>query len=139
MAAVAPAGPHEGVREPGRAQADRPSPSDTIAQNFAPDWIKLGTVDGKLYGLVFKGANKSTVWYNVPAFKDAGVEPPTDVDAAPRGGQDAQGVGRPAVLDRRRRRLDAHRPVREHLPAHGRAGEVRPADRRTRSRGPTRR
>jgi ABC-type glycerol-3-phosphate transport system substrate-binding protein len=33
-------------------------------------------VNGKLYGLFFKGANKSTVWYNVHAFKNAGVKPP---------------------------------------------------------------
>jgi alpha-glucoside transport system substrate-binding protein len=48
----------------------------TIAKNYSPDWIKLGTVNGKLYGLVFKGANKSTVWYSVPAFKAAGVTSP---------------------------------------------------------------
>ena len=35
-------------------------------------------MNGHVYGLVFKGANKSTVWYNVPAFKDAGVTPPSD-------------------------------------------------------------
>ena len=51
---------------------------DTIAANYKPDWIKLATVNGHLYGLVFKGANKSTVWYNVPAFQAAGVTPPTD-------------------------------------------------------------
>ena len=48
----------------------------TIAKNFAPAWQKLGTFDGKLYALVFKAANKSTVWYNVPAFKTAGVKAP---------------------------------------------------------------
>ena len=37
---------------------------------------QLGTFNGKLYALVFKAANKSLVWYNVPAFKDAGVTPP---------------------------------------------------------------
>ena len=35
-----------------------------------------GTFNGKLYGLVFKASNKSTVWYNVPAFKAAGVKAP---------------------------------------------------------------
>ncbi len=51
---------------------------DTITQNYAPDWMDLGSVDGTLYGLFFKGANKSTVWYNVKAFADAGVNaPPT--------------------------------------------------------------
>src|SRR5207302_2320283 len=48
----------------------------TIAQNFAPAWQQLGTYSGKLYALVFKAANKSVVWYNVPAFKAAGVKPP---------------------------------------------------------------
>ena len=38
--------------------------------------VQLGTVNGKLYGLFFKGANKSTVWYNVASFKNAGVKPP---------------------------------------------------------------
>jgi alpha-glucoside transport system substrate-binding protein len=47
-----------------------------IAQNFAPAWRQLGTFDGKLYALVFKAANKSTLWYNVPAFKSAGVTAP---------------------------------------------------------------
>ena len=45
-----------------------------------------------------------------------------------RGGRHAQGLRCDALLDRRRGRLDAHRPVREHLPPHRRAGEVRPAD-----------
>jgi ABC-type glycerol-3-phosphate transport system substrate-binding protein len=48
-----------------------------IAKNYAPVWLQLGSVKGKLYGLFFKGANKSTVWYNVHAFKSAGVKPPT--------------------------------------------------------------
>jgi ABC-type glycerol-3-phosphate transport system substrate-binding protein len=47
-----------------------------IASNFAPAWAKLGTFSGKLYALPFKAANKSLVWYNVPAFKNAGVKPP---------------------------------------------------------------
>jgi ABC-type glycerol-3-phosphate transport system substrate-binding protein len=49
-----------------------------VAANFSADWLKFGTVNGKLYGLFFKGANKSTVWYNVHAFKDAGVTPPKE-------------------------------------------------------------
>src|SRR3954447_8451739 len=43
-----------------------------IASNFAPSWQQLGSVNGKLYALVFKAANKSLLWYNVPAFKAAG-------------------------------------------------------------------
>jgi alpha-glucoside transport system substrate-binding protein len=48
-----------------------------IAANFAPAWLKLGTYNGKLYGVVFKASNKSLVWYNAHSFKNAGVKPPT--------------------------------------------------------------
>jgi alpha-glucoside transport system substrate-binding protein len=44
--------------------------------NFSPAWVALGTFNSKIYGLVFKASNKSTVWYNVKAFKDAGVTAP---------------------------------------------------------------
>jgi alpha-glucoside transport system substrate-binding protein len=47
-----------------------------LKANFAPVWAQLGTVNGKLYGLIFKGANKSTGWYNVQSFKAAGVTSP---------------------------------------------------------------
>src|SRR6185437_5531372 len=47
-----------------------------IAANFAPVWQQLGTVNGTLYALVFKAANKSLLWYNVPAYKAAGVTAP---------------------------------------------------------------
>jgi len=48
----------------------------TVEDNFSQDWVDLGTIDGKLYGVFFKGSNKSTVWYNIHAFDDAGVQPP---------------------------------------------------------------
>jgi alpha-glucoside transport system substrate-binding protein len=48
-----------------------------LLKNFSPSWIALGTFSKKIYGLVFKASNKSTVWYNVHAFKTAGVKPPT--------------------------------------------------------------
>jgi len=47
-----------------------------LLANFSPAWIALGTFSHKIYGLVFKASNKSTVWYNVPAFKAAGVKAP---------------------------------------------------------------
>jgi spermidine/putrescine-binding protein len=53
---------------------------ETIDENYDPIWRELGTVDGELYGVWFKAANKSTVWYNVPVFEDAGVEPAEDWD-----------------------------------------------------------
>jgi ABC-type glycerol-3-phosphate transport system substrate-binding protein len=54
--------------------------STVISQNFAPAWQNLGMFNGKLYALPFKAANKSLVWYNVPAFKAAGVHPPQTLD-----------------------------------------------------------
>jgi alpha-glucoside transport system substrate-binding protein len=48
----------------------------TLAANFTQEWLKLGTVNGKLYGFVFKASNKSTVWYSIRAFRQAGVKPP---------------------------------------------------------------
>jgi ABC-type glycerol-3-phosphate transport system substrate-binding protein len=52
-------------------------------------------VDGQLYGLVFKAANKSTVWYNVQALSDAGVEPPATWDAFLEAGNTLQASGVP--------------------------------------------
>ena len=47
-----------------------------LKQNFSPAWLSLGKFGGKQYAFVFKAANKSLVWYNVPAFKTAGVKSP---------------------------------------------------------------
>jgi ABC-type glycerol-3-phosphate transport system substrate-binding protein len=52
-----------------------------VDAHYAPVWRKLGMVGNKLYGVWFKAANKSTVWYRTKAFSDAGVQPPTDFDA----------------------------------------------------------
>lgn len=53
---------------------------DTIDAQYPIDLAKLGKVDGKLYSFVFKAANKSTVWYNVAAFDQAGVKAPATWD-----------------------------------------------------------
>src|SRR5918995_6214798 len=49
---------------------------DTLVESFGESVADVGAVDGTQYGVMFKGANKSTVWYNVAAFEEAGVEPP---------------------------------------------------------------
>ena len=46
--------------------------TDTIEANYSTSWIDLGSVEGALYGLFFKGANKSTVWYNVAGLQRRG-------------------------------------------------------------------
>jgi ABC-type glycerol-3-phosphate transport system substrate-binding protein len=47
-----------------------------VRANYTSSWSTLGTVKGHLYGLFFKGANKSTVWYSTKAFANAGINPP---------------------------------------------------------------
>jgi alpha-glucoside transport system substrate-binding protein len=49
-----------------------------LAAHYDPGWATLGTINGKLYSVVFKAADKSTFWYNTAAFDQAGVTPPTD-------------------------------------------------------------
>ncbi len=58
--------------------------------------MRLGTIDGQLYSFVFKGANKSTVWFNVSAFRNAGVENPTTWDDFLRNARTLQASGVPA-------------------------------------------
>jgi alpha-glucoside transport system substrate-binding protein len=70
--------------------------ADTVEQNMGESAVQLGTVDGTLYGFLFKAANKSTVWYNVPAFEAAGVQPAEDWDAFIENGQTLLASGVPA-------------------------------------------
>jgi ABC-type glycerol-3-phosphate transport system substrate-binding protein len=51
-----------------------------IVDAFGDDVAKAGQVNGKQYAVMFKGANKSTIWYNVADFKEAGIEPPKTWD-----------------------------------------------------------
>jgi alpha-glucoside transport system substrate-binding protein len=53
---------------------------DQIVDAFGEDVAATGEVDGTQYGLMYKASNKSTVWYNVSAFEEAGVEPPETWD-----------------------------------------------------------
>jgi len=53
---------------------------DTIVENFGESVADVGAIDGTQYGIMFKGANKATIWYNVAAFEEAGVEPPETWD-----------------------------------------------------------
>lgn len=57
-----------------------PIAGDLVDQNYAPVWRDLGSVDGTLYGVWFKAANKSTVWYNTQLFDDAGATVPATWD-----------------------------------------------------------
>ncbi|WP_030908742.1 ABC transporter substrate-binding protein [Streptomyces sp. NRRL F-5126] len=47
-----------------------------LAKNYSKGWQDLGAVDGTQYGVYFKAANKSLVWYNNKAFQNAGATVP---------------------------------------------------------------
>ena len=57
-----------------------------LSSNYTPGWKNLGGYGGKQYGVYFKAANKSAVWYNTSAFQTAGVaQPPTTWSEFPSG------------------------------------------------------
>ncbi len=51
---------------------------DKIVESFGDAVADTGAVDGTQYAVMFKGSNKSTIWYNAATFEEAGVEPPED-------------------------------------------------------------
>ncbi|MFE2963008.1 ABC transporter substrate-binding protein [Streptomyces sp. NPDC059340] len=71
--------------------------SKTIEQsvdtNYASVWKKYGSVGDTFYGLYFKAAHKSTVWYSPDAFDQAGVKPPTTYDAMLKAGHTVSDSG----------------------------------------------
>lgn len=52
----------------------------TVEKDYSDSWVDLGSVDDELYGVWFKAANKSTVWYNADIYDEAGAEAPEDWD-----------------------------------------------------------
>ncbi|MFJ9821104.1 ABC transporter substrate-binding protein [Streptomyces sp. NPDC101151] len=64
----------------GWLRALSPTVKHAMDTNYATAWTTYGTVDGTLYGLYFKAANKSTVWYSPDALAQAGVKPPKTYD-----------------------------------------------------------
>ncbi len=47
-----------------------------VQQSYSPVWQALASADGRMYGVWFKAANKSLIWYDVAAFERAGIAPP---------------------------------------------------------------
>ncbi|MFI1801536.1 ABC transporter substrate-binding protein [Streptomyces sp. NPDC020379] len=47
-----------------------------LDKNFAKGWQELGSHGGKQYGVYFKAADKSLVWYNTKIFDAAGAKEP---------------------------------------------------------------
>ncbi len=56
------------------------STSAEVAKNYSQSWIDLSTVNGTNYGVWFKAANKSTVWYNKTIYDQAGATVPATWD-----------------------------------------------------------
>ncbi|MFJ6011923.1 ABC transporter substrate-binding protein [Streptomyces sp. NPDC092952] len=53
-----------------------PEAKAQLTKNYSQVWQDLGTVDGTQYGVYFKAANKSLIWYNAKAFENAGASEP---------------------------------------------------------------
>ncbi|CAL9292881.1 hypothetical protein SUDANB25_02117 [Streptomyces sp. SudanB25_2051] len=47
-----------------------------LAKNYSKGWQDLGSVNGTQYGVYFKTANKSLIWYNAAVFENAGASEP---------------------------------------------------------------
>ncbi|MET8446947.1 ABC transporter substrate-binding protein [Streptomyces sp. NPDC005209] len=47
-----------------------------LAENYSQGWQDIGKVEGKQYGVYYKAANKSLIWYNAKAFENAGAKEP---------------------------------------------------------------
>jgi len=53
---------------------------EKVVDAFGEAVADAGSVDGTQYAVMFKGSNKSTIWYNVASFEEAGVKPPETWD-----------------------------------------------------------
>ncbi len=51
-----------------------------LGQDYAQSWLDLASYDGTLYGIFYKAAIKSLVWYSPAAFEAGGYEVPTNWD-----------------------------------------------------------
>ena len=53
-----------------------PATQAAVRASFDPLWRQAGTVDGQMYGVVFKGSDKSVLWYRPDALRKAGIASP---------------------------------------------------------------
>ncbi|MFC5854428.1 ABC transporter substrate-binding protein [Streptomyces chlorus] len=47
-----------------------------LTKNYSQGWQDIGSVDGTPYGVYYKAANKSLIWYNAQVFENAGASEP---------------------------------------------------------------
>jgi alpha-glucoside transport system substrate-binding protein len=50
--------------------------ANLVRQDYSPTWQALASSGGRLYGVWFKAANKSLLWYDMAAFERVGIAPP---------------------------------------------------------------
>jgi alpha-glucoside transport system substrate-binding protein len=67
--------------------------SAVVRRDYSPIWQSLASADGTLYGVWFKAANKSLVWYDVAAFERAGLAPPDELTGLPATEQALRALG----------------------------------------------
>ncbi|MFJ4519377.1 ABC transporter substrate-binding protein [Streptomyces sp. NPDC088810] len=53
-----------------------PEARKELAKNYSQGWQDIGKVGGKQYGVYYKAANKSLIWYNAEVFENAGAKEP---------------------------------------------------------------
>ncbi|MGW2299112.1 ABC transporter substrate-binding protein [Streptomyces violaceorubidus] len=51
-----------------------------LGENYSQGWQGIGKVGGKQYGVYYKAANKSLIWYNARVFENAGAAEPKTWD-----------------------------------------------------------
>lgn len=70
--------------------------TEVVDAHFPAAFRSLATAGGQEYGVWFKAANKSLVWYDVAAFERLGVVPPRDLDGLQSLAQRITASGTPA-------------------------------------------
>ncbi|MBI5105297.1 MAG: carbohydrate ABC transporter substrate-binding protein, partial [Solirubrobacterales bacterium] len=60
----------------GRIQPLDPATAATVRRHYGRTWRQLATVRGRAYGVWFKAAGKSSIWYRPGALRTAGVDRP---------------------------------------------------------------
>lgn len=53
---------------------------EQLKKDYIQSWLDLATFDGHLYGIFYRAATKSIVWYPTPQFQEAGYKVPRTWD-----------------------------------------------------------
>ncbi|ANP55408.1 alpha-glucoside transport system substrate-binding protein [Streptomyces griseochromogenes] len=64
-----------------------------LRKNYSQGWQDIGKVGGKQYGVYYKAANKSLIWYNAKAFENANAKAPKSWQELLKAAQDVYDSG----------------------------------------------